>query len=434
MTTGKPNGILCGSQELTRARTQRSCGNSKLSYVTLAVTQFSAYRIAVSGFGNYSLGAFNLSVSPVAPPAPKPCPGVVGSIPPLANASSISIVVGSTAGLPKVNASMYHPSCQYDIQTSASYMFVPSFSGLYMIDTAGSTYDTELSVFGDLQCATELACNEDTFNFPPQSMVTVAMQANVTYTIVVSAYLGTSGLHTVRVFLASDMALYPPHVNVTVGRIAHGLCYASYCECDPGWTGVGCASIISASPTQSPTATQAYIPPTEAFAFSEAGVLVIAIAVMVGGVCVCAACNYAFPRFQVGDTEEETEGLAGAGESTSVGEPLSRADLRPLQPSSPSPPPPSSYAQSAERPPPEHYAQAAGPSMAGGFLIEDDDDDDEEAKRAHHRVEAEPEEEASEHMQEPPHAGAAAEHQPLPDDDFLFGSSGDAGAKKMSIV
>jgi len=140
-----------------------------------------------------------------------------------------------------------------------------------MIDTAGSSYDTILTLFGDAYCSRELTCNDDSPNFPPQSIIQQNLTAGVNYTVVVSAYLGDYGGHTVRVFLASNTIYYPPPQNVTVQRISHGLCFGTYCDCDQGWVGSACNMSSSAAPSKSPTAPSAPPLTSESFALSDIG-------------------------------------------------------------------------------------------------------------------------------------------------------------------
>jgi len=53
---------------------------------------------------------------------------------------------------------------------------------------------------------------------------------------------------------------------------------------------------------------------------------------MVIGVCVCACCSWAFPRYQIGEDEEETEGLGDSGQGQVVGVHEEKADMSENEP------------------------------------------------------------------------------------------------------
>jgi hypothetical protein len=110
-----------------------------------------------------------------------------------------------------------------------------------------------LVMFDDAWCQSEAACSDDDVNFPPQSLVSLAMQANVTYRVLVAGFQNSYGLHVLRVHFADQYV--PPAQNVSVFQIPHGLCYGAYCECDPGFSGSGCnATSLGAGVTRAPAA------------------------------------------------------------------------------------------------------------------------------------------------------------------------------------
>jgi hypothetical protein len=74
------------------------------------------------------------------------------------------------------------------------YLFIPEQSGVYRIDTVGSTFDTVLHVFaGECENGSELACNDDEVGFGNQSVIDLWLDAGQIYTIVVDGYAGDAG-------------------------------------------------------------------------------------------------------------------------------------------------------------------------------------------------------------------------------------------------
>jgi hypothetical protein len=80
------------------------------------------------------------------------------------------------------------PACGGGVKAkSAWYRFTPLFSGVAQISTAGSNYDTILSVYsGTTGSFASQGCNDDA-NATPQSLINVNVTAGTTYSIMISA-------------------------------------------------------------------------------------------------------------------------------------------------------------------------------------------------------------------------------------------------------
>ncbi len=94
------------------------------------------------------------------------------------------------------------PSCSStDGAPDATFLWTAPSTGLFTIDTNGSDFDTVL-VVRDASCAgAELACNDDAEDFPPQSLVTIALTAGQQVVVVVTGFAGASGNYVLHIGL-----------------------------------------------------------------------------------------------------------------------------------------------------------------------------------------------------------------------------------------
>lgn len=93
------------------------------------------------------------------------------------------------------------PTCGFNITSTVWYAFTPPAAGRYLINTAGSTFDTLLAVYrgaslGDLQ---EVACNDDASRVDLTSAVTVDVSNTDTLYIQLGGYNGHYGLYQMNV-------------------------------------------------------------------------------------------------------------------------------------------------------------------------------------------------------------------------------------------
>lgn len=95
---------------------------------------------------------------------------------------------GSTLGAPLEFGS----ECGGFESSDQAWLFIPEVSGLYRFDTAGSSFDTILHVFGDFCGGPLLACNDDN-PLDTNAILDVELQAGQPYTIVVDGFGGQSG-------------------------------------------------------------------------------------------------------------------------------------------------------------------------------------------------------------------------------------------------
>lgn len=96
-----------------------------------------------------------------------------------------SVISGST----KTKGNDLNPSCAYSLAEDVAYTWTAPFTGSYTFSTAGSQFDTVLSLLTSA-CGSTIACNDDA-NGTYQSQFTVGLTAGQQYVIVVDGY-GTS--------------------------------------------------------------------------------------------------------------------------------------------------------------------------------------------------------------------------------------------------
>ncbi|MFO7565003.1 MAG: hypothetical protein R6X02_20325 [Enhygromyxa sp.] len=108
-------------------------------------------------------------------------------------------VFGSTVGA----SSDFGSLCGGGDTPDVEYLFFPPVTGLYRIDTFGSSFDTVLSVLsGECQWGTHLECNDDAMG-TLQSSIQLLLFANEVYTIVVDGF-GEVGSYQLNVSLIDD--------------------------------------------------------------------------------------------------------------------------------------------------------------------------------------------------------------------------------------
>src|SRR5690606_24807667 len=82
----------------------------------------------------------------------------------------------------------------------------PPVTGLYQIDTYGSTFDTVLAVLeGECSWGTHLECNDDDGFGSLQSNLDMLLFAGQVYTIIVDGYDGDAGEYQLNISLIDDL-------------------------------------------------------------------------------------------------------------------------------------------------------------------------------------------------------------------------------------
>lgn len=163
--------------------------DARASSLTTAVTQGQQFLVRVSGYQGAS-GHFALNTRLV------PFNNACASATPVFAGTYSGTTVGATAD---GTASCVAPSTTPDIW----YRFRSDCSGALTLDTAGSSFDTILSVRSGCPGA-ELACNDDVQPGTLYSYLTVTVQPGADYYIRVSGYAGATG--------AVVLHVNPPHV------------------------------------------------------------------------------------------------------------------------------------------------------------------------------------------------------------------------------
>jgi len=140
---------------------------------------------ATSSSGAYTLDIYDLTVVPDAT---------------LTSGTSASATATFNAALHGSDADIEAATCAgtgYDV----IYGFTPTVTGTYAVDTAGSTFDTVLSVH-EGPCGTEVACDDDVSVFSDTtSALTVSMTAGTLYLLRVAGY-DTAETGTLRLRVA----------------------------------------------------------------------------------------------------------------------------------------------------------------------------------------------------------------------------------------
>ncbi len=167
-------------------------GGPTTSRITANVTAGTPYTIRVSGAGG-ATGDFALNVAVSA----------VNDV----CAEAITITTGQYAGSTSGAAREINDTCTPPSASGGDvfYRWVAPCSGVLILNTCGSAYDTALSVStGACGSLTEIACNDDAAGGQCgagslQSYLNVAVAAGTAYTVRVSGYNGATGAFTLNV-------------------------------------------------------------------------------------------------------------------------------------------------------------------------------------------------------------------------------------------
>jgi hypothetical protein len=220
-------------------------------------------RIVVFGFAQYAMGQFNLRIDkqgPTMSPTIGSCPTqyrTIGNSTASRQQQQIIGMFDSTTAIPLSTM----PSCQANVQGVGGLVFryvsnpSSSLGSTITIDTIGSSFDTVLVAYsGDSSCSVELNCADD-YSGSSQSVLQLTTTSSSSIYIYLFGYQNSQGPYVLNI---RSGLYFPPIIsNVTVYRIQHGLCYGTFCECDPGWIGNLCTT--QSSTTTMPTTTVAVI-------------------------------------------------------------------------------------------------------------------------------------------------------------------------------
>lgn len=106
----------------------------------------------------------------------------------------------------------YGSSCGGEESPDRAYVFWPPITGLYDINTFGSSYDTLLHVL-DGYCGFDLIdCNDDAFDL--QSQVLVELAAGQPYTVVVDGWGGSAGDYQLNIELTDASGLCDDVIDI----------------------------------------------------------------------------------------------------------------------------------------------------------------------------------------------------------------------------
>lgn len=191
---------FCGGTEL--ACNDDHCGSQgEQSLVTLDLTAGKTYLIRVAEYwgdtGNYKL----IITDAPEPPVNNTCQEAIEVVqysPPVTGSNITAYGTDIT-------------SCSTSDIRDVWYYFIPTISGLYMMNLDGSDYDTSLAVFDDCG-GTELACNDDytdynLWGYPDvvTSRIIVSLVEGETYYIRISGYGSDGGNYSWTATLAPDI-------------------------------------------------------------------------------------------------------------------------------------------------------------------------------------------------------------------------------------
>jgi V8-like Glu-specific endopeptidase len=169
------------------------CPFTLQSWLTWNASAGTRYLLRVSGYNGHS-GPYNLNLSYASAPGNDAC----------ANAYAITpgTYYGQTCGASRDGG---NDACRVATAGDVWYSYVPSCTGTVLIDTCGSNYDTEITLYrGNCGNLIEVACNDDaaagTCTGTLQSYLTAPVTAGVAYKIRVSGYTTNIGTFVLHVF------------------------------------------------------------------------------------------------------------------------------------------------------------------------------------------------------------------------------------------
>lgn len=163
---------------------ENGCVGNRDSFLRVPLTGGTTYLLRVSGFSGLA-GNFNLNIEGGPAPSHDGCFNPIGAV--AGDIYAGSTLCASNDGSAGCGASTSSPDVWYS--------YTPTCSGVAVIDTAGSTYDTVLSVHNGCPGTTnnQVVCNDDAIGL--QSRVSFDAAAGVTYRIRVSGFAGRSGFY-----------------------------------------------------------------------------------------------------------------------------------------------------------------------------------------------------------------------------------------------
>ena len=202
------------------------------SQVSFTATAGVTYRIAVAGYASssaVSTGSITLNwngqAASTTPPPPPPPPAGAPANDAFASAQALSGATGSASGS-NVSATLQSGEPLHaGVSDGASvwYTWTATSSGVAVIDTAGSSFDTLLAVYTgtSLTALTAVAGNDD-YNGLHTSQVSFTATTGVTYRIAVAGYASSSAVSTGSITLHWSLAPDTTAPTVTVTSPAAG--------------------------------------------------------------------------------------------------------------------------------------------------------------------------------------------------------------------
>jgi hypothetical protein len=132
------------------------------------------------------------------------CAGVGGSCPPppfpcedenIGTATGAGVSTGTTVG----DDDDLDGSCGNGNGEDRVIRFTSTVAGDYTFDTIGSSFNTELSLFGSCDQMSEIACNDNIGMGNPQSQLTQTLAAGQTVLVVIDGFNGASGDYVLNI-------------------------------------------------------------------------------------------------------------------------------------------------------------------------------------------------------------------------------------------
>lgn len=149
-----------------------------------------AFLFVVDGYDVDDFGAFVLNANEVDPAS-------TAVIDDLGGATGADVAVGDSTGVTDATAS----ACASNPGATVTYQWTAPTTGVYTFDTFGTTYDTVLGLVDATGC-TELACDDDgpyEIATENESELITAVEAGLTYFIVISGFDGETGTYTLNI-------------------------------------------------------------------------------------------------------------------------------------------------------------------------------------------------------------------------------------------
>ena len=149
--------------------------------------------IVVDGYGT-NAGNYVLNIRDLNPGAPPP--GLTCDSDNLGSALGFGVARGTTTG----SDSQFAGSCSQSASApDAAFRWRAPFSGRFLFDTRGSSYDTVLYLLEDSCDGRELACDDDAVSSSGPSAFAVTLQAGQQVVVVVDGYDRNSGTYSLNI-------------------------------------------------------------------------------------------------------------------------------------------------------------------------------------------------------------------------------------------